>query len=226
VKKFWDDGLGTYALALDGEKRRCRVATSNAGHALFTGIAPRRQAARVARDLLSPRFFSGWGVRTLAAGEPRYNPMSYHNGSIWPHDNSIAAAGLARYCQPGAAALLHSMLAVAAEMELHRLPELFCGFDRQDGEGPVRYPVAGAPQAWACGAVFQLLQACLGLRIDGRTRTVTLRRPEIPAFLGTIEVSGLRVGDTSTSLAVESRDGTVSVHMLGPRSGVRVVVAR
>src|SRR5580692_4350250 len=163
---FWCEDLGTYALALDGDKNPCRVRTSNAGHALFTGIAAPERAARVAETLLGRDSFSGWGIRTVASGEARYNPISYHNGSIWPHDNAMIALGFARYGLASAASQLFSaMLAAASHQDLRRLPELFCGFRRRPHRGPTAYPVACAPQAWAAAAPFAFLHACLGLEL-------------------------------------------------------------
>src|SRR5262249_49371194 len=161
---FWCEELGTYALALDGEKRPCRVRASNAGHCLLTGIASPEHAARTARTLLGDDFFTGWGVRTVAASEARYNPMSYHNGSVWPHDNALIACGLSRYgLREPVLAILSGLFEASHFLELQRMPELFCGFARRNGSGPTLYPVACAPQAWAAGAVYLLLQACLGL---------------------------------------------------------------
>src|SRR5205823_2033432 len=157
------EDLGTYVLAQDGGKSPCRVRTSNAGHCLLTGIAAPERALRVARTLLSHDSFSGWGIRTVAAREARYNPMSYHNGSIWPHDNAPIAAGLARYgLKDEALRVMNAMFDASLFFDMHRLPELFCGFERRAGEGPTLYPVACAPQAWAAAAIFLLLQACLG----------------------------------------------------------------
>src|SRR3712207_6128009 len=147
---FWCEDVGTYALALDGEKRPCRVRTSNAGHALFTGIAAPERAQRVAATLMTPEGFSGWGIRTVARGEARFNPMSYHNGSVWPHDNALIASGFARYgLKAEAARVFAGLFDAATHHELRRLPELFCGFSRRPHRGPTPYPVACSPQAWA-----------------------------------------------------------------------------
>src|SRR5206468_3734123 len=160
---------------------RCAVRTSNAGHALFAGIAGRARARRVAETMLGAAGWSGFGVRTLAAGEARYNPMSYHNGSVWPHDNALIAAGLARYgLREAVARPLEGLYEASLYVELHRMPELFCGFSRRPGEGPTLYPVACAPQAWAAGAVFLLLKAALGIEVDGQKHEVTLGRPVLP----------------------------------------------
>src|SRR5262249_4438838 len=147
---FWCPELETYALALDGNKKPCRVHTSNAGQVLFSGIAGAERAAKVAAILLSPQSFSGWGIRTVAKGAARYNPMSYHNGSIWPHDNALIALGFARYgLKDAVTRLFQGLFEAATYMEQRRLPELFCGFQRQNSRGPTLYPVACAPQAWA-----------------------------------------------------------------------------
>lgn len=212
---FWSDELSTYALALDGHKRPCRVRTSNAGHCLFTGIASLDRARRTAETLLALESFSGWGIRTVAATERRYNPMSYHNGSIWPHDNAIIAAGFRRYDLTGFALQpLSGLFDASTFVDLHRLPELFCGFKRRPGEGPTLYPVACAPQAWAAGAVYLLLQACLGLEIDATTRQITFRRAALPEFLQRVWVKNLVVADASVDLLLErhEHDVSISVH--------------
>ena len=168
---FWCEDLGLYALALDGEKRPCRVRSSNAGHVLLGGLASPERAASVARQMLDGSFHSGWGIRTLATTEARYNPMSYHNGSVWPHDTALVGLGLARYGHRAAAAkLLEGLTAAAGKLDLRRLPELFCGFPRRGGQGPTAYPVACAPQAWAAAAPIGLLGACLGLSFDPAAR--------------------------------------------------------
>ena len=224
---FWCAELGTYALALDGEKRPCRVRSSNPGHCLFSGIVSHERAAAVARTLLDPASFSGWGVRTLAEGEARYNPMSYHNGSIWPHDNGIVGAGMARYGRKdGCAKILAGMFDASLFVELHRMPELFCGFRRRPGEGPTRYPVACSPQAWAAGTVYHLLQACLGLRVEAATNRVCLEYPILPEFLERVRVRGVRVGTGSVDLLFQRHGDDVSVNVLSRSGGVQIVVVK
>jgi glycogen debranching enzyme len=226
-RAFWCDELSTYALALDGNKRPCRVRTSNPGHCLFTGIAAPERAARVARTLLAESSFSGWGVRTLAAGEPRYNPMSYHNGSVWPHDNSLISAGLARYrAKEGVLKILAGTFDASLFVELARMPELFCGFHRRPGEGPTAYPVACSPQAWAAGAVFLLLQACLGLRIDAAAGQVCFDYPLLPEFLREVRIGGLRVGAGSVDLLLTRRGDDVGVNVLERSGRVEVVLVK
>jgi len=222
---FWCPDIGTYALALDGAKKPCRVRSSNAGQLLFTGIVSPERAARLAEGLLRPQFFSGWGVRTLSALEHRYNPMSYHNGSIWPHDNALIVLGLARYGMKHAAGRIFSGLYEAAGyMEMRRLPELFCGFQRRRGRGPTLYPVACSPQAWASGAPFLMLQACLGLEFDPDRGEIRLRRPWLPEFLDEIALVNLSLDGASVDLTLRREGDEVSL-CVGRRSGdVRVSI--
>jgi glycogen debranching enzyme len=202
---FWCEELGTYVMALDGEKRQCRVRSSNAGHCLFAGIADADQGRRVAATLMDAHSFSGWGVRTIAATEARYNPMSYHNGSIWPHDNALIAAGLARYGFKEYALQILSGLFEASLSVEYRLPELFCGFSRREGEGPVPYPVACSPQTWSAAAVFLLLQSILGMTIDAEASRVSFVRPLLPQFLDAVWVKNLNVKGASVDLLIQRR---------------------
>jgi glycogen debranching enzyme len=212
---FWCEDLKTYALALDGQKRPCRVRASNAGHCLFTGIAEAGHARQAAETLLNERSFSGWGIRTLSVDEVRYNPMSYHNGSVWPHDNALIADGLARYgLRAEALKVLTGLFDASIFVDLHRLPELFCGFDRRPGVGPTLYPVACAPQAWAAAAVFLLLQSCLGLTIDGLQSRVAFLEPALPPFLQQIRIKNLTVGKASVDLMIEGEGPNVHVDIL------------
>ncbi|HET6574665.1 MAG TPA: amylo-alpha-1,6-glucosidase [Fimbriiglobus sp.] len=224
---FWCDDLGTYALALDGRKRPCRVRTSNPGHCLYTGIVSPERALRTAGTLLGDRSFSGWGVRTVATGEARYNPMSYHNGSVWPHDNSLIGAGMARYhLKEAVVKLFTGMFDASLFVDLRRMPELFCGFHRRDGEGPTLYPVACSPQAWAAGAVFLLLQACLGLRIQAAAGRVHLDIPLLPDWLNEVHIRGLRVGDGSIDLRLQRHAGDVGTNILDRTGKVEVVILK
>jgi glycogen debranching enzyme len=221
---FWDERLGTYGIALDGDKQLCRVRTSNPGHVLWAGIAAPERARRVADELMSDAIFSGWGIRTVAAGQARYNPMSYHDGSIWPHDNGIAALGLARYGYPNhAARILQGLFEASRHFDLERLPELFCGFSRRPGEGPTRYPVACSPQAWAAGSVFMLLEACLGLVVDGPGHSLTLSNARLPLFLDRLQVENLRVGEATVDINVERQRHGVGVEVVERHGSVSVV---
>ena len=222
---FWCPELGTYALALDGAKQPCRVRTSNAGQLLFTGIARPDRAAKVAAGLLGPRFFSGWGVRTVARGEARYNPMSYHNGSIWPHDNALIALGLARYgLKPAVEHLFKGLFDAATYMEMRRLPELFCGFQRGRGRGPTLYPVACSPQAWASATPFTLLEASLRLEFDPAACEIRLRNPHLPAFLDNVVLRNLRLGEASVDIKLRRHRSDVSVEVLRSHGRIRVAV--
>ena len=204
---FWMEDQGFYAVALDGDGRQCGAIASNAGHLLFTGLPSPERARLVTRRLLGAEFRTGWGIRTLELGQPRFNPMSYHNGSVWPHDTAMAAAGMAAYGERDAVAeILAEIYAAAAHFHL-RLPELFCGFPRVAGEPPIAYPVACLPQAWAAGSVFLMLQAALGLSIDAWTGTIDLTDPVLPTGLQTLKIQGLRVGDASVDIDIQHVDG-------------------
>ncbi len=224
-EKFWCEEIGTFALALDGKKKQCAVASSNAGHALWTGIAAPEYAARVADQLLSNDFFCGWGIRTIPINASRYNPMAYHNGSVWPHDNALIAEGMARYGFTGKAMKVFSALYEAClYMDQHRMPELFCGFDRRPEEGPTLYPVACSPQAWSAACVFSLLQACLGLSFDPKNAEIRFRHPQLPPFLDTVEIKDLRIGDATVDLLLQRYPNNVGVNVKR-KSGYAEVVA-
>jgi glycogen debranching enzyme len=221
---FWCEEIGTYALALDGAKRQCRIRTSNAGHALFSGIAGEERAACVAATLMEAASFSGWGIRTLATSEARYNPMSYHNGSIWPHDNALVAMGLARYGHAGAAArVFQGLFDAAADTDLRRLPELFCGFPRRRSRSPVSYPVACSPQAWASATLPGLLAAAIGLRFVPQRNEIRFTRPILPAFLEEVELRGLRVGNCEADVLLRRHAIDVGVTVLRRSGPVNVV---
>ena len=222
---FWIEELGTYALALDGAKKPCRVRSSNAGHCLFTGIATPAHAQRIAQAMLHSEFFTGWGVRTLAQGEARYNPLSYHNGSVWPHDNALIAWGLARYGETRAAArLLAGLFEAGQYFDLNRMPELFCGFTRHAGVGPIPYPVACSPQSWSAASVFLLIQASLGLAIDGLAGRVVFCRPALPSCLPDLRIFDLEVGGGRVDLHLTRHDDEVSIQVLR-RQGTHVLVS-
>jgi glycogen debranching enzyme len=222
---FWCADIETYALALDGAKRPCRVRTSNAGQVLFTGIAAPEHAACVAKGLLQTRFFSGWGIRTVAQGEARYNPMSYHNGSIWPHDNALIALGLAHYEHKQAVeTVFEGLFDAATYMDYRRLPELFCGFQRHRGQGPTLYPVACSPQAWASATPFTLLAASLGLQFDPFMGEIRLCNPRLPKFLDEVLLRDLRLGSASVDLRVRRHDQTVSLDTPRIHGDIRVSI--
>ncbi len=222
---FWCEELGTYALALDGAKQPCKVRTSNAGQLLFSGMVRPDRARRVAADLMRPHFFTGWGIRTVARGEARYNPMSYHDGSIWPHDNALIALGLARYgVKHAVEQVFKGLFDAATYMDLRRLPELFCGFRREKQRGPTLYPVACAPQAWASATPFTLLEAALGLEFDVQRGEIRLRNPRLPAFLNEVILRELQLGQSSVDLRVRRHGDEVSLEVLRTHGRIQVSI--
>jgi len=224
--RFWMEDEGFYAIALDGDGAQCRSIGSNAGHLLFSGLPSPERAKRVTKRLLGTEFRSGWGLRTLAIGQARFNPMSYHNGSVWPHDTAMAAAGMARYGERRSLGLLLGEIYASATHFNLRLPELFCGFERQSGEPPIAYPVACLPQAWAAGSVFLMLQSALGVNIDAVRGVVEIDDPMLPAGIDRLKLTNLQVGDGVVDLAFQQtgnhtvvipqrREGPVSVRTVG-----------
>jgi glycogen debranching enzyme len=198
---FWDAQTGTYALALDCEKRPVRSVASNMGHLLWSRAIPEPKARQVAHALLSPEGFNGWGIRTLSRGQRAYNPLSYHNGTVWPHDNSIIAMGLSHYgMQTEAVQILTGAYAAARELRHYRLPELFCGMSQGEGDQPVNYPVSCSPQAWASGALFLMLRAILGLYPDAPRRSLRIVNPQLPPWMSDLTLRGLRIGSSRISL--------------------------
>jgi glycogen debranching enzyme len=213
---FWQPDLRYFALALDGRKRALPTVTSNAAHLLWSRAVTPEQASVVAEQLLAPDMFSGWGIRTLSARHPVYNPMSYHNGSIWPHDNAIAVMGLAHYgLAERAQPVLSALHEAALNMRLHRMPELFCGMSRAQGVRPVLYPVSCSPQAWASGAFFMLLQSVLGILPDAPRRVLRIREPTLPSFLHRLVITGLRVGASSVGLEFRRHGNRTLANLLG-----------
>jgi glycogen debranching enzyme len=224
-ERFWCERLGTYAIALDGRKMQCAVPSSNAGHTLWTGIALPEHADRIARQLLSEEFFSGWGIRTIGVNASRYNPMAYHNGSIWPHDNAIIASGMARYGYTDRAITVFGALFEASlAMDQHRTPELFCGFPKRPDEGPTLYPVACSPQAWAAASVFYLLQACLGLSFAPDKPEIRFRNPRLPPFIDTLEIHGLEINGSTADLLLQRYPNNVGINIIQKQGPLDVVV--
>ena len=223
-RDFWLEPERTVALALDGDKRPCRVMASNAAHCLATGLLDADQASALSERLLSEEMFTGWGVRTLSSRERRYNPMSYHNGSIWPHDNAVAALGLSRTPgRQGVPRIMQGLLDAAVNLKTGSLPELFCGFPREERLGPVPYPVACHPQAWSAASVFMILQAMLGMRVMGFDRKLIMDSPALPQWLDWLEIKNLRVGDGAVSLLVR-RAPISAVEVIENRGAVTVEV--
>ncbi|MEY4965656.1 MAG: hypothetical protein RL274_1239 [Pseudomonadota bacterium] len=226
-EKFWCEELGSYAIALDGDKRPCRVRTSNAGQVLFCGIAAPERAQRLAATLMTPEMFSGWGIRTLSADAPRFNPMAYHNGSVWPHDNALIALGLSRYgLKRAASAIFEGLFDAATHMEMMRIPELFCGFPRRRGAAPTLYPVACAPQAWASVVPFALLQACLGLEMCFERREIRFNNPQLPKFLEEIAINDLVLGEGSVNLRLRRNGANTEVTIVSKRGDIAIKITQ
>jgi glycogen debranching enzyme len=212
---FWVEDQRYYAMALDGDKRQFDAIASNAGQCLWSGIVAPERAQDVVDQLLRPAMFSGWGVRTFAAGQPGYNPIGYHTGTVWPHDTSLIAAGFKRYGFDDASnRLAGQMMEAAQRFADYRLPELFCGFDDTDSHTPVPYPVACSPQAWAAGASFLFLQTMLGLRAHADRGELELFHPHLPDWIGKVTLTDLRVGDASVDLLFHRWRGTTSAEVL------------
>jgi len=222
---FWMEDEKYFAAALDGEKRQVRSIVSNPGHGLYCDIVDADKAEHLARRLLAPDMFSGWGVRTMSKSAVSYNPMSYHNGSVWPHDNALIAAGLKRYGFVRATNRVATALFDAAiGADYMRLPELFCGFTRRSPNRPVSYPIACSPQAWAAGSPFLILQGMLGISARAHENLLTVNKPQLPVWLNTVELRGLRVGHSRITLLFR-REGEITGFSLLSREGdVRVVM--
>ncbi|RWD20911.1 MAG: amylo-alpha-1,6-glucosidase [Mesorhizobium sp.] len=223
---FWMPDRDFYALAIDGEGKQCAVRTSNAGHLLYVGLPSAERAQSVASQLLSGHLNSGWGVRTLADDEIPFNPMSYHNGSIWPHDTALCASGLARYHERDSVVKLMSGMFEAAVRLNMRLPELFCGFTRAASDSPVAYPVACLPQAWSAGSAFMMLQACLGIRVDGWKREITVERPRLPIGIDNIVIRHLAIGEAKVDLIFERIGDRVVCYLDHRHEGLVPLVVR
>jgi glycogen debranching enzyme len=224
-RDFWLERERIVALALDADKQPCRVMTSNVGHCLATGLLEADQAAATCERLMADDMFSGWGVRTLSAHERRYNPMSYHNGSVWPHDNAIAALGLARHGDSaGAFRILRGLFDAAAHLDVGSLPELICGFSRGQRLGPVPYPVACHPQAWSAASVFLILQAIMGLRVDGFEKRLVLNSPKVPPWLESLTVKNLKVGDGAVTLQLAHNTEGPAIEILEKHDFVSVEI--
>jgi glycogen debranching enzyme len=220
---FWWEEEGFYCLALDGGKRQARVISSNPGHALWCGIVSDEHGSRVAERLMAEDLFSGWGIRTLSTRELRYNPISYHLGTVWPHDNSLAALGLKRYGQEAMLLeLVSGLFDAARHFPQYRVPELFCGFARSAFGAPVRYPVACSPQAWAALSWSALLQAMLGVQLDAPAREIRIVRPTLPPWLQWVEVRQLRLGPSQVDLRYERQGEHTAVDVASMQGDVRV----
>ena len=224
-ESYWMPDERFFALALDGEKRQVCTITSNPGHCLYADIIEPDKASHVARRLLQPDMFSGWGIRTMSKSAVAYNPMSYHDGSVWPHDNALIVAGLKRYGFIKATnRVATAIFDTAIHADYMRLPELFCGFTRRTPNRPVDYPVACSPQAWAAGSPLLMLQAILGISARAHENTLTVNKPHLPPWLNVVELRNLRVGDSSISLVFRREGEITGFSLLDRRGDVRVLM--
>jgi glycogen debranching enzyme len=224
-ERFWVESEQYFAEALDGEKRQVATVTSNPGHGLYCDIVDYERGQLMARRLLAPDMFSGWGIRTMSKSSVAYNPMSYHNGSIWPHDNAFIGAGLKRYGHAKAAnRLATALFDMAVTVDDMRLPELFCGFTRRSPQRPVAYPVACSPQAWAAGAPFLLLQSMLGISARAPENTLLVNKPHLPPWLNTVELHNLRVGRSTISVVFRRQAETTGFSLLEKEGNLRVLM--
>ncbi len=222
---FWDSELGCYVLALDRDKNPCRIKTSNAGQCLFTGIVSKARAKKLVDTLMQPDMFTGWGIRTLSSTAARYNPMSYHNGSVWPHDSALVAYGMAKYGFVNESMKIMSGLFQAClYIDLKRLPELFCGFSYRAGEAPTSYPVACVPQAWSVAAVFLLIQACLQITIDVPAKVISFNDPRLPQYLDRVRVTNLQVPDGVFEFEFHRHRSDVGIQTLNKPEDWKVIV--
>jgi glycogen debranching enzyme len=192
---------------------------------LLSGIAAPHRAVRVAESLLAGSNYNGWGIRTIDATAPRYNPMSYHNGSVWPHDNALVAMGFGRYhLKAQVLRIFTGLFNASVAFDLHRLPELFCGFDALPGQGPTLYPVACSPQAWSSGTAFMLLQAAIGLEFQAEKPQLRFNFPVLPEWLQHLEIRNLRVGTGCVDLQLQRHARDVSINVTRKEGDVEVAV--
>jgi glycogen debranching enzyme len=228
-EQFWDEELKCFVLALDKDKQPCRVKSSNAGQLLFTGIVIDELAAKLVNTLMQPDMFNGWGIRTISSNELRYNPMSYHNGSVWPHDVSLIALGFAKYgFKKETAQLTTGLFDASLFIPLQRLPELICGFERRKGEAPTSYPVACSPQAWSVSAVFMLLYGLLQIEIDPEQKQISFHNPFLPAYIENVLIKELKAGNLLIDLEINRHkdDSQISVYWKNQPNDWKLIVIR
>jgi glycogen debranching enzyme len=224
---FWDDELNCFVIALDGDKKPCRLISSNAGHALFTGIADVEKAGKLVEVLMKNNMFTGFGIRTLASGEVRYNPMSYHNGSVWPHDTALIAYGFSRYgYQLEVLKIMQGLFDAALYFELQRLPELFCGFSREKSKAPIEYPVACSPQAWSVASLYMILQSAMGLEINAVNKKIIFKKPLLPKFLASVQLDGLILEKELTRIELKKYRKDTGINVLEKKDDWDVLVIK
>ncbi|MDK2821603.1 MAG: hypothetical protein PWP31_1568 [Clostridia bacterium] len=222
LKYFWLDHKGFLAYALDGQKNQIETIVSNPGHCLFTGILPQQKACQVIKRLMKPDVFSGWGIRTMSTEEVAYNPISYHNGTVWPHDNSIIGYGFRKMGEvTSLQRLVEAFFESTAFFNHMRLPELFCGFTRRGKIGPVKYPIACDPQAWAIGSIFLMLRALLG--IECQNNEIHVRNPYLPSFLQTLKLENIKVGDGRAALEFTRKSDKTYCGVIGTEGNIKVI---
>lgn len=225
TKEFWSEKKSTFYLALDSGKKPCDVISSNAGHCLYSGIATDEQALKVALSLLSAKMFTGWGIRTLASGEVRFNPMSYHNGSVWPHDNALIASGLSKYgLKAEVLKITQALFDASLFIEGQRLPELYCGFKKREGEPPTDYPVACSPQTWSVASCFMIIEALLGIEIDAIENVIRFHKPQLPDFIDSLVIRNLLFKKNHLDIEFIKTKDHVSIAILNKDSSIRMEV--
>lgn len=224
-RDFWMEEPGYFALALDGQKRQVKTITSNPGHCLWSRIVDDDKAPKVVRRLLSPALSSGWGIRTLAARQRPYDPIGYHTGTVWPHDNALIAHGMRRYGFDREARQVLDQLALAgAFFPYARFPEVFCGFSAEEVPVPVQYPVACRPQAWASGAPLLMIRSYGGLSADAPAGRLYIDRPRLPGWLERMEILGMRVGDARLDLSFTNREGVTATEVPRKEGEIEVLI--
>jgi glycogen debranching enzyme len=215
-KAFWIPGRNFYALALDGDKRQVQVVSSNPGHVLFTRMLSPERARTISQRFMTEDMFSGWGWRTLSREERVFNPLSYHRGSVWPHDNSLVAHGMCLYeFREPANQVFTTLFQAALNFRDYRLPELFCGIERREFDEPVQYPVSCSPQAWASGAVLLLLTSVLGIRPSAPKKELNIVSPALPPFLEQVNIRNMQVGGSRVDLDFTRRDDLTFCNVVG-----------
>ncbi|MBY0359357.1 MAG: hypothetical protein K2W82_15250 [Candidatus Obscuribacterales bacterium] len=224
-KDFWLVNDNYVALALDGQDRQVGAISSNPGHCLWTGILDPDKAQLVADRIMSQELHSGWGIRTLSANAAAYNPISYHNGSVWPHDNAIIGEGMRKIGRlEDMKKIMLGIVEVSLYNQEYRLPELFCGFQRLGVQRPVDYPVSCSPQAWAAGSLFQLIKSCLNFKPDAINKSLQIVDPSLPEWLGKVTIKGLRVGRAMIDLSFDTQDGSTYGKVLNKQGQVKVII--
>jgi glycogen debranching enzyme len=224
-RDFWMPDQQFACIALDAQNKKGDVISSNAGHCLWTGILDPDKANAVADRLMQRDMHSGWGIRTLSRSTVAFNPVSYHNGSIWPHDNAIIGEGMRKLGRiEDVMKIMDGIAQVSMVDEEHRLPELFCGFDRNGDQRPIEYPVSCSPQAWAAGSLLHMLSACLNFQPDAINQCLKIVEPALPEWVGLITLRGLKIGNAELDLQFESQHGNTYAKILRKTGKLKIIV--